>query len=294
MIEAFVCSDPEDARYLALTVRLLEFHRIAVWPGTAELTAGTVDPARRAHAIGTADRMLLMVTGAALESSAVAAEVAAYRAGRPGAPVVPLLFDDVAPGALAEPGRPAPIRFFADLDAGYAELVRSFGRPYLPAAERRGDGDRRSTDRRRGDQRRTSTAARLRIGMWKNYAAATGFGEYDEFGFPDGPDGAEPGSGRLPAINRLATVFAAADAELSRYHLVDRVTGAEVRLDFEGVRELAHAACAELELRGPLRNIYVVEQLAELVADRFEVHQRDRRGTDRRSGADRRTDDEPA
>src|SRR3954451_16734534 len=100
MIEAFVCSAPEDARYLALTVRLLEFHRIAVWPGTAELGAATTHPARREHAIGAADRMLLMVTGAALDSSAVAGEVAAYRAGRPGAPVVPLLFDDVAPGAL--------------------------------------------------------------------------------------------------------------------------------------------------------------------------------------------------
>src|SRR3954462_6857063 len=165
MIEAFVCSAPEDARYLALTVRLLEFHRIAVWPGTAELGAATTDPARREHAIGTADRLLLMVTGAALDSSPAAGGAAPSRAGRPGAPVVPLLFDAVAPGPLAEPGDPAPIGFFADLDAGYAQLVRSFGRPYLPTAERRGDGDRRSTDRRRGDQRRTATPARLRIGM---------------------------------------------------------------------------------------------------------------------------------
>jgi hypothetical protein len=289
MIEAFVCSAREDRRYLALTVRMLEFHRIVVWPDTAALRAEGGDPDGREHAVGAAERMLLMVTDAALGSPAVAHEVAAYRAGRPGAPVVPLLFDDVSPGGLTGPGGPAPIRFFDDLDAGYAQLVRSFDRTYLPLTERRAERDRRAADRRRGDQRRAPTPARLRIGMWKNYATATGFGEYDDFGFADG---AEPGSGRLPAINRLATVFAASDAELSRYHLIDRTTGAEVRLGFDDVRELARTACAELELRGPLRNIYVVEQLAELIADRFEVHQRDRRTGERRSGFDRRDADE--
>jgi hypothetical protein len=286
MIEAFVCSAREDGRYLALTVRMLEFHRIAVWPDTAALRTGD----RPAPAAGTADRMLLLVTAAALGSAAVAREVADYRAGRPDAPVVPLLFDDVEPEGLTGPGGPAPIRFFDDLDAGYAELLRSFDRAYLPLSERRAERDRRASDRRRGDQRRAPTTARLRVGLWKNYAAATGFGEYDEFG---SPDTAEPGSGRLPAINRLATVFAADDAELSRYHLIDRGTGQEVRLDFAAVRELAREACADLGAEGPLRTIYVVEQLAELVADRFEVHQRDRRTGERRSGSDRRIDGEP-
>jgi hypothetical protein len=290
MIEAFLCAAREDGRYLGLTVRMLEFHRIAVWPDTAALrTAGRrPDPDGLAHVLGAAGRMLLMVTEAALGSSEVAHEVAAYRAARPDAPVVALLFDDVSPGGLTGPDGPAPIRFVDDLDAGYAQLVGSFDRTYLPLAERRAEHDRRAADRRRGDQRRAPTPARLRIGMWKNYAAATGFGEYDDFGFADGT---EPGGGRWPAINRLATVFTADDGELSRYHLIDRATGEEVRLGFDAVRELARAACAELERRGPLRNIYVVEQLAELVADRFEVHQRDRRTGERRSGSDRRDPD---
>jgi hypothetical protein len=283
MIEAFLCSAREDGRYLGLTVRMLEFHRIAVWPDTAGLVAGDprADRTGLRRALDTAGRMLLMVTGAAVGSAAVADEVAAYRAGRPDRPVVPLLFDDVSPLALTGPGAAAPIRFHHDLDAGFAALVGSFDRTYLPLAERRGPGDRRAADRRRGDQRRTPTGARLRIGMWKNYAAATGFGEYDEFG--------DPGAGRLTAVNRLAAVFAAPGSELGRYHLVDRDTGAEVRLDFDALRALAQLACAELGPLGRLRNIYVVEQLAELVADRFVVRQRDRRVTDRRTSTDRRS-----
>jgi hypothetical protein len=267
---------------------MLEFHRIAVWPDLAGLSTDGVraDRGRLDHAIATADRMLLLVTDAALGSSAVAGEVAAYRSARPLAPVLPLLFDDVAPGKLlGGPGGPAPIRFFDDLDAGYAALVAAFDRTYLPVADRRGSGDRRSADRRRGDQRRTATEVRLRVGMWKNYAAATGYGEYDDFGQPDG---AEPGSGRESAINRLATVFAAPTAELGRYHLRDRSTGREARLDFEAVRELARVAYRDVARHGRLRHVYVVEQLAELVAQHYEVHQRDRRVGERRTGSDRR------
>jgi hypothetical protein len=292
MIEAFLCSAREDGKYLALTVRMLEFHRIAVWPDVAGLPTDGVraDHDRLDHAIRTADRMLLMITGAALDSAAVADEVAAYRAARPDAPVLPLLFDDVPPGELLDglldrPGALRPIRFFDDLDAGYAELVHSFDRAYLPMAERRGAGDRRSVDRRRGDQRRASTVTRLRIGMWKNFATATGYGEYDDFGHPDGT---EPGSGRVSAVNRLATVFAATTGELSRYHLVDRDTGAEARLGFDAVRALALAACQEVAEHGRLRNIYVVEQLADLIVRRYDVRQRDRRSDERRSGRDRR------
>src|SRR3954453_10334245 len=215
MIEAFLCAAREDGRYLALTVRMLEFHRIAVWPDTAALRTDDrgADPDGLKHAIGAAGRMLLMVTDAALGSPEVAHEVAEYRAAHPDAPVVPLLFDDVPPDGLTGPGDPAPIRFLDDLDAGYAQLVGSFDRPYLPLTERRAERDRRAADRRRGDQRRAPTPARLRIGMWKNYAAATGYGEYDTFGFVDG---AEPAGGGVAAINRRATVFAAGCGGLRR------------------------------------------------------------------------------
>ena len=50
----------------------------------------------------------------------------------------------------------------------------------------------------------------------------------------------------------------------------------------------ARVAYRDVARHGRLRHVYVVEQLAELVARHYEVRQRDRRVGERRTGSDRR------
>jgi hypothetical protein len=302
MIDAFLSYAHEDRKYLGLTIRLLEFHRITVWHDTTGIVPGTRYRDELDKAITAAGRLLVMVTAAALRSRWVAREIAQFQGRRPDAAVLPLLFEDVPADELfTGAAGPAPIRFHDDLDAGYAALMAAFDRPYLPLVERRsvadsGVAERRVGERRGADRRVMSTEARLRIGMWKNYAAATGHGEHDEFGGPDPRAAGLPhqrrddtaAGGRLTAINRLAAVFAADGSELHRYRILDRSDGSEVRLGFEELRALAHTACLEVERNGRLRNVYVVEHIAEQLTRHYHVHQRDRRVVDRRSGPDRR------
>jgi TIR domain-containing protein len=297
MIDAFLSYAHEDRKYLGLTIRLLEFHRITVWHDTTGIVPGSRYRDELDKAITAAGRLLVMVTAAALRSRWVAREIAQFHGRRPDAAVLPLLFEDVPADELFTGlADLAPIRFHDDLDAGYAALMAAFDRPYLPLVERRSIAERRVGERRGADRRVMSTEARLRIGMWKNYAAATGHGEYDEFGGPDPRAGALPHQrgddtvvgGRLTAINRLAAVFAADGSELSRYRFLDRADGSEVRFGFEDLRTLAHTACREVERNGQLRNVYVVEHIAERLSHHYDVHQRDRRVGDRRTGTDRR------
>jgi TIR domain len=288
MVDAFLSYAHEDRRYLRLTIRLLEFHRISVWHDSTGIVPGSRYRDELDRAIGAAGRLLVMVTAAAVRSRWVAREIAQFRGRRPDAAVLPLMFDDVAPDELFEGlGELQPIRFFDDLDTGYAALLGAFGRPYLELVERRSVPDRRTGERRGADRRLMSTEARLRIGMWKNYAAATGRGEYDRFGDPDAE------GGRLSAIGRLAGIFAATGSELTRYRFLDPAGGTEVTFDFEDLRALAHAACRQLEHDGPLRNVYVIERIAENLTSRYDVRQRDRRAGDRRAGGDRRADPGP-
>jgi hypothetical protein len=299
MIDAFLSYAHDDRRYLGLTIRLLEFHRITVWHDTTGIVPGSRYREELDKAITAAGRLLVMVTAAAVRSRWVAREIAQFHGRRPDAAVLPLLFEDVPADELfAGLADLAPIRFHDDLDAGYAALLAAFDRPYLPLVERRSIAERRIGERRGADRRVLSTEARLRIGMWKNYASATGHGEYDEFGGPDPRSGGLPhrrgtdatAGGRLTAINRLAVVFAADGSELHRYHFLDPADGTEVRFGFEELRALAHAACREVERTGQLRNVYVVEHIAESLSRRYDVRPRDRRVADRRSGTDRRTE----
>src|SRR4051794_23776576 len=158
MVDAFLSCAREDRRYLGLTVRLLEFHRITVWhDATGGASGSHRDELDRA--IAAAGRLLVMVTAAAVRSRRVGPGIAQFRGRRPDVAVLALLFEAVpADELLAGLADPAPIRFHDDLDAGYAALVAAFDRPYLPLVERRGAAERRGGERRGADRRLLPTA----------------------------------------------------------------------------------------------------------------------------------------
>jgi len=312
-VDAFLSYSREDKKYFPLLVRMLEFHRIAVWYDLAGIRAGTKYKEDLETALATAECLLVLVTKNSVASRWVAREIASFRGSKPDAPLLPLLFEDVAVEDLFEGLSDFhAIEFFEDIDQGFSKLMGAFGKSYLPVVERREEADRRSAERRQEDRRRLSIEARLRIGMWKNYFSATGLGEYDRFGevdkstrdpenLPNAESDIESGVGvepdnRLAAVNRLARIFARGDSELRRYKFVDRTSEQEVQLDFELLRALAHATCREMEMFGQLKNIYVIERFAEKIGREFRVMLKDRREGDRRYLADRRseTDSNPA
>lgn len=311
MYDAFLSYSRRNTRYISLVKRMLEFHRISTWVDTNDIRAGANYKVELDRAINSAECLLVLITEDVARSQWVAREITSFRAARPDARIIPLLFADVDPELLFEGlGDYQAISFVEDLDAGFAALIGELGRPYLPLVDHRTGKDRRDVDRREGDRRQARLEQRLRMGMWKNFAAVTALSEFEEFGASGPPSAgdhktalprtsalyefgrpspASRASDRTTSIARLAEVFAAPNSELSRYIFRDPRDGREVVLDSDYLRVLVYGVCRHLETFGQLLNVYVVERLAETLLSTFEVEPRDRRKGDRRAQADRRT-----
>jgi hypothetical protein len=312
MTQAFLSYSREDGRWAPLVKKLLEFHHVGTWLDTEDIAPGSDFKDALRVAIEATDILLVLAGSGSPRSKWITREIATFKAVKPAAPIIPLIFDDVdLSEVFADLESYQSISFLKDVSDGFEKLFKYLGVDFLEKQERRAaDHDRRAdNDRRATDRRLTKIDQRLRVGLWKEFHAKTGAGEYDEFGAMQSEDAPTRASARMEfgarrsfdfrstgtaditgAIVRYARILAEDGSELSRYRILEKGTEVPVGMTFDLLHEIVHRVYRHQEaIGGRTANIYIVESVAFCLLEWFDISTDDRRSTDRRDAAkDRR------
>jgi TIR domain len=253
----FIAYDRRDRSFVRLLHKLLEHEGIESWFDRERNAAGDSNQKRVANKLAQARSMIVVVSEHALDSARVRAELTEFRARNRECAIIPITLDATPPARLdAALAACDAVPMQEDMLAGLVELFACFSRGFL-SGQRRAQGNRRLTPDRRG-----SIIRRLRVGLWQQFAHATGLGKFDT----------------VDVTRYSATKFAAAlHVELSKYELYDE---AKRQVDARWALSQAFEAC---ETPSETKAIYLVEKLASYLHSRFEVRSRDRRDLARRN-----------
>jgi len=281
MQSAFISYSRDDNYFLTLLVGILDYYRVPYWHDNGGISLGAKYEEQIEQGLSNADSLLAILSENALRSTWMAREIASFRKEKPEGMIVPLLLQPVRPDELFKGlSDYQAVDFTNDMWAGFEQLLAFFGEPFLAPLEHRTGEDRRTGERRlREDRRRAPISDRLYQGMWKSYTISTGQGEAEPFGQP---------IGSIRQVAKLATVLSEPGSELARYEFRNRATGKVEEMTFERVHDLTYLARQDMEGPYTLKHAWVVERLAEILVERYEVRPLERRENERRSDRDRR------
>lgn len=263
----FISCANEDRRFVPLLAKLLEAHSHEPW-FAADPEGEGVLAHKINEEIATADVLLAVVSSHTARSKGVTKEVAAFKASRPGAPMIPLLLERVAlRDVLPELADQRGIDCSDCLLAGFQQLFHVLGSDFLSKKElmnRRSSVDRRGME----DRRSSAVEQRLAVGLVVTYTRKTG-GSIAE-----------------------ATAFTCADLnmleqpvreELQRYEFYDRDGRAPI--DPEAMLSRAFEHVKKPVLAGQRRNaVDVLCAIAEYILQHHRVKMIDRRQWGERRG----------
>jgi len=252
-------SSKDDAFFVRLLVRMLEFHGVDYWYSRTKLRGGDHFAAEIDAGIQSADVMLLIASENSLQSPWVTHEIQMFRDARPAGRVIPLIISDVNPNKLNELGIGVfqYIRFDECLLTGFELLFQVFGYQFLYP--------RLSV--RKQERRANTTRSRLRFAFWDQFHRASGIGKFEELDIHPSLIEKLIGSVRIASAS-----FVFRDREdhrvLDREAVVSS-TGRDVCRDFRDTSAKA---------------IIVVETIAESLWERYEIVPIERRANKEATG----------
>jgi hypothetical protein len=275
--KVFVSFAEEDMYFVDLLEYLLQFHGLSVWCSNSSLQAGEKWRERIQEAIADVDSLAVVVSSHSASSPWVKREVALFVATKPNLPVMSIRIDQTKLSAIdAELDRYQAVDFSKSYLNGYRQLLRAFGMDFIPDNAIVVENRRTGHDRRSGTERRMSPIdQRLRVGFWKAYQGSTGAGKFDPVDSLGG---------------MLCGVFTCLKAESAKYLFTSkegRLTPPEVVLD-QAIQHVFAQFGAVMRQDGnsPVKNIYIIEDIAGYVCRNYRVEMIDRRG-----GVSRRKED---
>ena len=311
MTAVFVAYRAEADYFAGFLIELLRSHRVDV--RAAQGDGADPLPAGLAGALAASDMLVVIVSGRAAGPDPALPEVTAFRAARPGRPVVALLLDPAAEAATAAPGLADAVwlRCHESMLESLRALLRLLGRRLFAAGGQPARGgvaraetrepdhrvadqrvadqrvadqrvaDQRLADRRAaaGDRRKSPVEQRLRVGMYKYLRG-------------DGRDLLEPVR-RSTRASDLASRLAAEDSPLRSFDFTDRRTGQQVALGYPVIEEIVLTSWRARRGTEQAGAAYVVDDLVTELARSYTVSARDRRTIARR-GEPRRRAESPA
>jgi len=276
--QVFISHASEDIGFVSLVAALLEFHGVGAWYSEGKLKPGSKYAAEIDKALAQADSLLVVASRSATTSQYVTREISTFVAGNRDATIIPLMLDptnldEVFEGLSQYQG----IDFAKCMLSGFTELHARFGRSFLGRQERRKGDDRRAGAGRRrlADRRVSPLPVRLRHGLWLAYEKKTGAGKFDSQNFN---------------VHKLRQTIATLLPEASRYRFFD-TAGIEHHPTVV-LQECANRAWDKLRLNPAdisICAVHITDTIADEMLERYEVRPVSRRGTERRSQADRRT-----
>lgn len=247
----FIAYDRRDRSFVRLLQKLLEHEGIESRFDRERNGADADYEERIRHELAQTRSLIVVVSEHALDSAWVRAELRAFGALGGDRVVIPVALD-ATPPACVDPslGVHPAIHMYEDMLAGFVELFACFSRGFL-------SGQRRSRDnRRRLPDRRGSMLRRLRVGLWQQFAHATGHGKFDSVDI---------------TWHASAKIIATLQNELEKYELYDQ-NHRRVQ-----PRSALSQALLALDSSRPNKAVYLVEELASYLHAHFQVRSRDRR-----------------
>jgi hypothetical protein len=223
--------------------------------------------------------MIVVVSKNSVKSKWITKEIAVFETRKPESVVVPLLLDqvnldDVVPGLSDYQS----IDFMKCMLTGFKDLLRLFGKEFLPRSERRTGEQRRVGENRRKseDRRSANLTQRMRLGFWKSYSSACGIGKFDDLWL---------------SVRERFKVMEYLKAAADEYIYLDEQKN-KCEVD-EVLEKATNIVWEELRKKDEfVKVIYVVEAVAEEIKRNYIVKPIERRATgERRTGIDRRDDE---
>ena len=275
MASVFISYGSQDYYIVSLLEELLRFHYIDVWCASSDIRPGANFSSDIDQALSRANVLVVVSSVNALSSKWVAKEVTTFQTRHENASIIPILLDstnvdEITPGLSSYQA----IDFTKSMLAGCRTLFRSLGKDFMSNRERRNDLRRDSKDRRRYDDRRSSTSLqRMRLGFWLAYSKTTGKGEFDELS------------------DSLREKFKVVDALRDEAQAYKYSKDADLECDpMDVLQRSTQIIWALMKQRGHFKAVYIIEGIAEEMHDQYHIEMRTRRHASRRESIDRRQD----
>ena len=274
MAKIFVSHSSADHYFVSLLLRLLEFHYLDAWCSLSDIQPGRQFPTEIDQGIRNSNILLVVSSENTAQSKWVTKEVAVFQGQNSQGLVVPLVLsridlDAVVPGL----NQYQAIDFSRSMLEGFEKLFQLLGRDFLVfenrrnSGSRRGDGDRRSRDRRKAD-----LLQRMRRGFLKAYYQSTQKDEFDEI---------------KDTIREKIAMIEALQPETAKYKYFDD-TDQECNPDLLLDRS-THKVWNLLKNKRTFKPVYLVEGIAEDLYEHYRVQvDSERRKSTRRSTDNRR------
>jgi hypothetical protein len=246
----FLSHSSKDVKFVNLLDRLLTFYNIPHWYSPESLAGGQLYATEIVNAVSDADKLLLVLSNNAVSSKWVAEEVRIFRTHRPSGQVIPLLLEEISDDQM----KALNVDGFQYVDfstcwaTGFDRLFqRTFGTKFLSIPK-----SPRGPERRKADAHQ-----RLRVGFLKAYEQVTRTSKFSELDLPP---------------RKLADVL---KAEAEHFIFYDRKQFTEMDVN----KVLYAVICEEISNTGglPTKAVYVVENIADRLWERYEVRNRERR-----------------
>jgi hypothetical protein len=258
----FISYSHRDRYFVSLLVAILDHHDIHAWCDTRDIPIGSRYPGVIDGGLGDADSLLVVVSANSAESKAVTGEIAAFRAIKSNAPIIPLLLDATDPNRLLHgTSEFQRIDFTVDMNAAFVALLSHFGKEFLPAIEKRSNNRRGARyDRRAGDRSSQLVARMWRI-FWKAYQAETRMGEFQEV--------------RL-GVRQYVKLEDSLENEIKLYLFRNRDTGESVPPKV-ALRAAVVALKTEWAAKSAVQAVYLIEAVAETLESLYLIERPGRR-----------------
>ena len=270
MGNVFISHSSQDTNFVNLLEAVLTYSGVSVWRSSSGLKPGMEYEREINTALGEAETLLIVVSRNAAASAWVKHECRIFLDKHPASRTIPILLDATSPNdVLIGLEKFQNIDFSACMLTGFVKLLKVFGKEFHYH-------DKRSTvqtDRRRVADRRDpkNVGRRLRVGFWKAFVAATGYGEFQPLSLSQRM--------KFKVVQSLSN-------EATRYEFRDR-TGAAQDPEMVLKDSVEHVwqkwQEKETTRRDPVGAAYVIEDIAVDICKRFEISPINRRSVkDRR------------